>query len=77
MDATDNGLPETRYYGCCVVDLYNQERPHQGLGYATPAAVYFDPGAYGAQPARWEAMQPQRTQKARPAGQPSRREQKT
>jgi putative transposase len=46
-------------------DRYNQERPHQGLGYATPAAVYHDPGAYGAQPARWEAMQPQPGRKAR------------
>jgi putative transposase len=46
-------------------DRYNQERPHQGLGYATPAAVYFDPGAYGARPARWEAMQPQPGRKAR------------
>jgi putative transposase len=41
-------------------DGYNQERPHQALGYATPAEVYFDPAAHGAQPARWEAMQPQR-----------------
>jgi putative transposase len=40
-------------------DGYNQERPHQALGYATPAEAYFDPGAHGAQPARWEAMQPQ------------------
>ena len=46
-------------------DRYNQERPHQGLGYATPAAVYHDPGAYGAQPARWEATQPQPGRKAR------------
>lgn len=40
-------------------DRYNQERPHQALGYATPAEVYLDPGAHGAQPATWEAMQPQ------------------
>jgi putative transposase len=40
-------------------DSYNQERPHQALEYATPAEVYFDPGAHGAQPATWEAMQPQ------------------
>ena len=39
-------------------DGYNQERPHQALGYATPAEVYFDPGAHGAKPATWEAMQP-------------------
>jgi hypothetical protein len=41
-------------------DAYNQERPHQALDYATPAEVYFDPGAHGAQPATREAMQPQR-----------------
>jgi putative transposase len=46
-------------------DNYNQERPHQALGYATPAEVYFDPGAYGAQPACWEAMQPQGSRPAR------------
>jgi putative transposase len=45
-------------------DKYNQERPHQALDYATPAAVYHDPGAYGAQPAKWEAMQPQPGKKA-------------
>jgi putative transposase len=32
MDATDNELLETQYYGCCVVDFYHEERPHQGLG---------------------------------------------
>ena len=37
MDATDNELLETRYYGCCVVDLYNDVRPHSSLGYLTPA----------------------------------------
>jgi putative transposase len=46
-------------------DGYNQERPHQALGYATPAEVYFDPGAHGAQPARWEAMQPQGSSRVR------------
>jgi putative transposase len=40
-------------------DRYNKERPHQALDYATPAEVYFDPGAHGAQPAKWEAMRPQ------------------
>ena len=38
-------------------DRYNQERPHQALGYATPAEVYFAPDSYGAKPATWEAMQ--------------------
>jgi putative transposase len=40
-------------------DRYNQERPHQALEYATPAEVYLDPAAHGAQPATFEAMQPQ------------------
>ena len=39
-------------------DRYNQERPHQALGYATPSEVYFPPDASGAQPATWEAMPP-------------------
>jgi len=38
---------------------YNEERPHQALGYATPAEVYRFPDSYGARPATWEAMQPQ------------------
>lgn len=46
-------------------DRYNQERPHQALDYATPAEVYFDPGAHGAKPASWEAMQPQESQPRR------------
>jgi putative transposase len=39
-------------------DRYNEERPHQALGYATPSEVYFAPDSYGAKPATWEAMQP-------------------
>lgn len=31
---------------------YNHERPHQALGYATPAEVYYDPAAYGAEASR-------------------------
>jgi putative transposase len=46
-------------------DGYNQERPHQALGYATPAEVYHDPGAHGAQPASWQAMQPQKARSGR------------
>jgi hypothetical protein len=36
MDATDNELVEAQYYGCCVVDLYNQGRPHANLGPGIP-----------------------------------------
>jgi putative transposase len=32
---------------------YNDYRPHQALGYATPAEVYRDPESHGAQPASW------------------------
>jgi putative transposase len=47
----DAGRGLARYF-----DRYNQERPHQALGYATPAGVYFDPQAHGGQPRSWEAM---------------------
>lgn len=33
---------------------YNEVRPHQALGHATPAEVYHSPEAHGAKPARWE-----------------------
>ena len=33
---------------------YNDERPHQALGYATPREVYRFPESYGAKPAKWE-----------------------
>ena len=48
-------------------DRYNQSRPHQALRYATPAEVYLDPGAHGAQPPTWEAMQPQTARPPRKA----------
>jgi putative transposase len=32
---------------------YNRNRPHQALGYATPADLYHSPESYGAKPARW------------------------
>jgi len=36
MDATDNELGEAQYYECCVVELYNQARPHASLGPGLP-----------------------------------------
>jgi putative transposase len=33
---------------------YNDERPHQALGYATPREVYRFPESHGATPATWE-----------------------
>lgn len=32
---------------------YNERRPHQSLGYATPAEVYHAPESHGAKPASW------------------------
>jgi putative transposase len=46
-------------------DGYNQVRPHEALDYATPAEVYFDPGAHGALPAQWEAMRPRKDREDR------------
>jgi putative transposase len=34
-------------------DEYNTHRPHQALGYATPAEWYHSPESYGAKPAVW------------------------
>ena len=31
----------------CYLEFYNRERPHQSLGYRTPAEVYFDPQLAG------------------------------
>ncbi|RKD35503.1 hypothetical protein BJ928_14412, partial [Rhizobium sp. WW_1] len=36
-DATDTKAREPRSRGCCVVVLYNDHRPHSGLGWMTPA----------------------------------------
>lgn len=30
MGAMDTGLFVSRYYGCLIVELYNEQRPHQG-----------------------------------------------
>src|SRR5688572_26729205 len=40
MDATGNGVPVTQYYGCWVVDFYNDERPHEALDQETPGSIY-------------------------------------
>jgi putative transposase len=32
---------------------YNTARPHQALGYATPAEVYYAPESHGATPPSW------------------------
>jgi len=38
MGATGRGLLETRYYGCCVVDLYNGHLAHAALEGRPPDA---------------------------------------
>jgi len=40
-DAIDNKR-QLQYHVFSVVQLYNHERPHQGLGSKTPAEVYYD-----------------------------------
>jgi len=37
MDATDNGVPVTQYYGCWVVDFYNEHRTHTRQAGRPPA----------------------------------------
>ena len=40
----DYGTPRAARQGLAqYLDFYNKERPHQALGYRTPAEVYFDP----------------------------------
>jgi len=36
-DASDTELHETHFYGCCVLRLYNESRPHRSLGDKTPS----------------------------------------
>ncbi len=47
-----DGLAARRGLGVWFKD-YNEYRPHQALGNATPAAVYFAPESYGAKPCSW------------------------
>lgn len=49
LDGLEAGRGLTRWFAS-----YNQERPHQSLGYATPADWYHDPEGYGARPPSWE-----------------------
>lgn len=44
-DGLELGRGLGRFFG-----NYNGARPHQALGYATPAALYYDPSAHGAGP---------------------------
>jgi putative transposase len=62
LDGIEAGRGLARWF-----EDYNRLRPHAALHYATPAAVYSDPGAYGARPARWEAMQSPGTSQAKKA----------
>ena len=47
-----DGLTAHRGLGCWF-GQYNTARPHQALGYATPAELYHSPESYGAKPAAW------------------------
>lgn len=48
----EHGLDLRRGVGNWFGD-YNENRPHQALGYATPAEVYRAPESHGAKPASW------------------------
>ena len=47
MDATDNGVLVTQYYGCWVVDFYHKSRTHLGLGKDTPDGRPIQPASAG------------------------------
>jgi hypothetical protein len=42
-----NGLPAIRYYGCCVVDLYQGCRTHLSLEKDSPVSRSVEPPARG------------------------------
>jgi putative transposase len=48
LDGLEAGRGLGRWFGD-----YNTVRPHQALGYATRAQVYYHPGSHGAKPALW------------------------
>lgn len=48
----EHGLDLRRGTGVWFSD-YNEQRPHQALGYATPAEVYHAPESHGAKPPCW------------------------
>ena len=48
MGAKDKEAPASPSCGCCVIELYNWERPHDGLGGAAPidrlcASIHYAP----------------------------------
>lgn len=53
-DGLSAGRGLARWFGS-----YNQERPHQALGNATPAEWYRRAPEFGGQPATWDALQGQ------------------
>lgn len=63
MDGLDAGRGLGRWF-----PHYNQKRPHQALGYATPHEVYFNPQGYEGQPATWESMRKGINNNARKGG---------
>jgi putative transposase len=48
LDGLDAGRGLNRWF-----KKYNDYRPHQALGYVTPADLYFAPESHGAKPASW------------------------
>jgi len=51
LDGLEAGRGLARWF-----EGYNTRRPHQSLGYATPAEWYRDPCAYGAKPPAWDPL---------------------
>src|SRR6059058_4257928 len=47
MDATDNGVLVTQYYGCWVVDFYHRSRTHLALDKDAPGGRPVQPASDG------------------------------